>query len=160
MLFRSLFFRLALLAALSLAALIAALAGFNAAGGWPTAPAWKLAWPTLEALLWAAFVVGYVDAANAATGLWSRMLARIGEISYSIYLVHFMIIHSMVAFALPIAFSGRFVIDALLNTLLFALPATLLVATLTYRFVELPFLRLRGRYHRDAGSAPTGTGAA
>ena len=143
----------ALLATLALAAVVVALACFNAAGGWPITSAWKIAWPTVEAMLWAAFVIGYVDAANAATGLWSRALARIGEISYSIYLVHFIVIHTMVVYALPLAFSGRFVVDALLNTLLFALPVTLLISALTYRFVERPFLRLRGRYHRDA--APT-----
>ena len=142
----------AVLATLALLAMVAALACFNALGGWPTTPAWKIAWPTFEAVLWAAFVIGYVDAANAAKGLWSRVLARIGEISYSIYLVHFIVIHTMVAYALPLAFSGRFVIDALLNTLLFALPATLLISALTYRFVERPFLRLRGRYHRDTGA--------
>ena len=140
------------LAGLALLAVVAALAGFNALGGWPTTPAWKILWPTVEAVLWAAFLVGYVDAVNAAQGLWSRALARIGEISYSIYLVHYIVIHTMVVYALPYAFSGRFVVDALLNTLLFALPATLLVSTLTYRFVERPFLRLRGRYHHEVGA--------
>ena len=137
------------LAGTALVAIVVVLWRFNAAGGWPTQAAWKLVWPTCEGVLWAAFVIGYVDLANAAKGLWSRALARIGEISYSIYLIHYMVISTMVKFALPVAFSGRVAIDALLNTLLFALPATLLLATLTYRFVELPFLRLRGRYHRD-----------
>jgi peptidoglycan/LPS O-acetylase OafA/YrhL len=140
----------AVLAALSLGIVILALAALNAAGGWPVVTPWKILWPTFEGLLWAAFVIGYVDCANEARGVWSRVLARIGEISYSIYLIHYMVIAMMLKFALPVAFSGRVVIDALLNTLLLALPITLLVASLTYRFVELPFLRLRGRYHRDA----------
>jgi peptidoglycan/LPS O-acetylase OafA/YrhL len=140
----------ALLAGVSLVAAVVALALFNAAGGWPATPAWKLAWPTLEALLWAAFVIGYVGAANAATGLWSRLAARIGVISYSIYLMHFIVIWLLVRHELLVAFSGRFVVDALLETGLVALPLILAAATLTYRFVELPFLRLRGRYHRDA----------
>jgi peptidoglycan/LPS O-acetylase OafA/YrhL len=127
---------------------------FNAAGGWPVIAPWKILWPTLEGILWAAFVIGYVDCANAATGLWSRVLAKIGEISYSIYLVHFVVIWTLVKLALPFAPSGRYVVDALLETLLVALPITLAVSSLTYRFVELPFLRLRGRYHRDAGATP------
>jgi peptidoglycan/LPS O-acetylase OafA/YrhL len=133
---------------------VVALALFNAAGGWPATPAWKLAWPTLEALLWAAFVIGYVGAANAASGLWSRLVARIGEISYSIYLVHFIVIWLLVRYDLTFAFSGRFVIDAVLETALVALPSILVIASLTYRFVELPFLRLRGRYHRDDALGP------
>ena len=137
------------LAGAALAGAVLALWAFNSAGGWPTAPAWKIAWPTLEAILWAAFVVGYVDIANAATGSWSRWVARIGEISYSIYLVHFVVIHTLLQLGWRHAFTGRPVVDALLNTVLVALPLTLAISTLTYRWVERPFLRLRGRYHRD-----------
>lgn len=140
----------AMLAGGALAAAIGALAWFNAAGGWPAAPAWKVAWPTLEGLLWAAFVIGYVDAANAASGRWSRVVAGIGAISYSIYLVHFIVIWMLVRHDLSFAFTGHFAIDALLETGVIALPLTLAIASLSYRFVELPFLRLRGRYHRDA----------
>jgi peptidoglycan/LPS O-acetylase OafA/YrhL len=142
----------ALLAGASFALALLALACFNANGGWPVVALWKVFWPTLEGVLWAAFVVGYIDCANDARGLWSRLLAKVGEISYSIYLIHFLVITMMLKFAPPIEFSGRVVVDALLNTLLFALPATLFVASFTYRFVELPFLRLRGRYHRDAAA--------
>jgi peptidoglycan/LPS O-acetylase OafA/YrhL len=138
------------LAAVALATAGLALWWFNAAGGWPTAPAWKVAWPTLEAVLWAAFVIGYIDLANAATGAWSRWMARIGEISYSIYLVHFVVVSGLLQLAWLRAFTGRPVVDALLNTLLLALPLTLAISALTYRWVELPFLRLRGRYHREA----------
>ncbi|HEU4665941.1 MAG TPA: acyltransferase [Dokdonella sp.] len=146
----------AALAGAALAAMLAALAAFNAAGGWPATPAWTVAWPTVEAVLWAAFVVGYVDAANAATGLWSRLIARIGEISYSIYLVHFVVIWFLLRAGVRFAPSGRIVADALLETLLFALPLTLAIASLTYRYVERPFLRLRGRYHREAAGASPG----
>ncbi|MEO5625133.1 MAG: acyltransferase [Dokdonella sp.] len=139
----------ALLAGTSLAFALLALALFNANGGWPVVVWWKIFWPTLEGILWAAFVIGYIDCANDARGLWSLLLAKLGEISYSIYLIHFLIITMVINFALPVAFTGRVVVDALLNTLLLALPATLLLASLTYRCVERPFLRLRGRYHRD-----------
>lgn len=139
-----------MLAGSSLVVAVLALWGFNAVGGWPTAPAWKIAWPTLEAVLWAGFIIGYVDLANTAKGLWSRAVARIGEVSYSIYLVHYMVIDTLLRLGWARAFTGRPVVDALLNTLLFALPATLAISALTYRWVELPFLRLRGRYHREA----------
>ncbi|MGN6519439.1 MAG: acyltransferase family protein [Dokdonella sp.] len=149
----------AALAAGALVVAVAGLAAFNAAGGWPASPAWKAAWPTFEALFWAAFVIGYVEAANAATGAWSWLLARIGEVSYSIYLVHFVVIWALLRAGLGFAPSGRPVVDALLETALVALPITLAVASLTYRFVELPFLRLRGHYHRDpAGTSTQGMG--
>jgi peptidoglycan/LPS O-acetylase OafA/YrhL len=143
----------ALLAGAALVVVVAALAVLNAAGGWPATPAWKIAWPTVEALLWAAFVIGYVAAANIASGLWSRVVARIGEISYSIYLIHFIVIWMLVRYDLPLAFTGRLAVDAVLETGLVALPVTLAIAGLTYHFVERPFLRLRGRYHRDAADS-------
>lgn len=143
------------LAAVALAAVIAALYAFNAAGGWPLTAGWKTAWPTFEAALWAAFLVGYVDFVKDTNARWSRVLAWIGGISYSIYLTHYMVISTLIKYGGRIEFSGRLVVDALLDTVLIALPITLLMSALTYRFVELPFLRLRGRYLRDGGAAPT-----
>jgi len=143
------------LAAVALIAVVLALRGFNAQGGWPTTPGWKIAVPTIEGALWAAFVLGYVACANAASGLWSRALARIGEVSYSIYLLHFVVIWSLLRLGLPHVFTGGFVVDALLNTALVALPITLAVSALSYAFVERPFLRLRGNYHRDVAPAPS-----
>jgi len=142
------------LAATALVVIVLALWGFNAQGGWPTAPGWKIVVPTVEGALWAAFVLGYIACANAATGAWSRALARIGEVSYSIYLLHFVVIWSLLRLGLPHVFTGGFIIDALLNTALVALPITLAVSALGYAFVERPFLRLRGSYHRDAAPAP------
>lgn len=149
----------ALAALLALAGVVIALAAFNRAGGWPVTADWKVLWPTLEGVLWAAFLVGYVNWANAGSATWSRPLAWVGEISYSIYLVHFVIIHTMLESGFVLLPTGRPVVDAMLTTLLLVLPATLLVSALTYRFVEAPFLRLRGRYRRtpvptpDAGQA-------
>lgn len=138
----------AMLAGFILIVIVLSLYGFNAGGGWPVAPAWKIVWPTFEGVLWAAFVLGYVAWANRTNGVLSRALAGVGVVSYSIYLIHFIVIYAMVEYALPLAFTGDAVADALLNTLLFALPVTLAISALTYRYVELPFLRLRGGYHR------------
>ncbi len=144
---------LALVALLAIAWMLRAL---NAAGGWPTSPSWKVLLPNAEALLWAAFVLGYVTCVHRPDALWSRLLARIGEVSYSIYLLHFVVIWSLLRAGWLQVFTGGFVVDALLNTALLALPITLLVSALGYAVVERPFLGLRGNYHRDvAGRAPT-----
>ncbi len=143
----------AILAALALLAAILGLWALNASGGWPTTHGWKILMPTVEGAVWAAFVLGYVAWANDARRWWSRAVAWIGEISYSIYLLHFVVIWSLLRSGLVPVWSGRFVVDALLNTLLLALPITLAVSALSYRFVERPFLSLRGTYHRDQGAA-------
>ena len=139
----------AMVAGIALVAAILGLWAFNAQGGWPTTPSWKVLVPTVEGAVWAAFILGYVAWANAATRWWSRLLARIGEISYSIYLLHFVVIWSLLRSGLVPVWTGRYVLDALLNTLLLALPLTLAVSALSYAFIERPFLRLRGNYHRD-----------
>ncbi len=138
------------LAAASALALVLALWAFNAAGGWPLVAAWKLAWPTLEGALWTAFILGYVSFADRFQGPVSRAIAAIGVVSYSLYLTHFLVIHAMLRLGLVPAPSGNAVLDALLATVLLALPLALALSALTYRFVERPFLRLRGRYHREA----------
>ena len=146
----------ALIAVSALVVIVVALNVYNAAGGWPTTASWKIAWPTVEAVACAAFVIGYVAAANSARGLWSRVLARIGEISYSMYLIHFVVIQTIVLRGYAVAFTGRATVDALLNTVLFALPAMLVLSTLTFTFVEQPFLRMRRSYKRDAVPAAVG----
>ncbi len=138
------------LAAASVSAMVLALWAFNAAGGWPLVAAWKLAWPTLEGALWTAFILGYVAFADRFHGRFSRALAAIGVVSYSLYLTHFLVIHAFLHLGWVPVLTGDAVCDALLITVGLALPAALALSALTYRFVERPFLRLRGRYHRPA----------
>ena len=125
---------------------MALLWGFNRAGGWPVMSEWKLIWPTIEGAQWAAFILAYLGAANALpTGL-AAATARLGEISYSGYMVHFAAVQFVVRRRWFVRATGNDDYDAILTTMLVAFPIVVCLATLLFATIEKPFLRLRPRY--------------
>jgi peptidoglycan/LPS O-acetylase OafA/YrhL len=120
-----------------------ALWGFNRMGGWPALAAWKMLWPTAEGILSALFIYAYLCAAPRLPRMFSGALQRIGQLSYSLYLVH-MVIISLILDHLLAGVVITFPLPVIVLALV--LPGTLLLATLTYFGIEKPFLGLRGRY--------------
>jgi peptidoglycan/LPS O-acetylase OafA/YrhL len=98
----------------------------------------------------AAVVLGWVATATNERAVWSRLLSRLGEISYSLYLTHFMVLTTLVAHVDLPRLGGSPWGDALVWSLLVFLPLSVALATLTYSVVEKPFLELRRRYVRSA----------
>jgi peptidoglycan/LPS O-acetylase OafA/YrhL len=78
--------------------------------------------------------------------------SKLGEISYSVYLIHFAVVAGIIRHGLYIRPTGNGYYDALATTLLVALPIALAISLLTYRTVELPFLRMRPKYITARGS--------
>ena len=83
-----------------------------------------------------------------------RPLEALGRISFTIYLLHFIVvlivdIHGWILrpFANPCS-------DALLATAVIVLPITLVCARLSYATIEAPFLALRRRYATSMPMAP------
>ena len=74
---------------------------------------------------------------------WTKPLAGLGRISYGAYLFHMGLLHLavLVVFAVLPIHHGAFAIDWLV-----ALPLTILAAMLSYRYFEMPFLRLKQRF--------------
>lgn len=142
--------------------------GFNMAGGYyGTGPGSGSDWlwiiiPTVEGLAFGAVIVGYENARIKVPALIDHVLARIGEASYSIYLLHFIVFVPLAkALAAQGLAMGEFHVSLLLAVATF--PAIVLMALLSYHLVERPFLRLRlgygesGKAHKPApGPAPTG----
>ncbi len=129
---------------------VAALFAFNRLGGYPAKATWKVLWPTLEGGVWALFLLSYLAVSPSIGRRVSAALAKVGELSFSMYLLH----HSLTWFVVR----RGWVIDpgwgrptaAVLTTTLVALPIVLAVSALTYNAIEKPFLALRGRYVREA----------
>jgi peptidoglycan/LPS O-acetylase OafA/YrhL len=149
--------RLPLLLWVSLAVLPLLLFAFNQVGSLKNQSEWKVLWPTLEALLWAGFVIGYMEESRRLPDWLSRGLASVGEVSFSMYLLHMAVIAAVFKLGL-IPFHAGPVADAFLNGLLLVLPLTVAVSWITFRVIERPFLMLRVRYlegrQRGAGGVP------
>ncbi|MDN3296688.1 acyltransferase [Streptomyces ficellus] len=136
-------------AALTLA--VGLLWSFNQVHGFVSDSPLKLAWSSAEGAVWALVVAAYV-ANRGPGGALSRAAARLGEVSFSVYLTHFMVLTVICEYGygwLPRGLPP--VWGAFLVTLLVALPVTVGLSFLTYHAIELPFLRLRRPY---VGGAP------
>jgi peptidoglycan/LPS O-acetylase OafA/YrhL len=134
---------------------MAAWHAFNISGGFygtPNSPLW-IVLPTLQGLAFGAVIVGYEQARFQLPRAADRALAKVGEVSYSIYLLHFIfyptIVKQLVNAGVDMA---SFAIALAVAALTF--PLIVCVAMLSYRFIEQPFLRLRGTYDRKPAPAP------
>lgn len=110
----------------------------------PRQTAW-IWWGSVEALLWAAFALAYMGARLRLPARVDRWLARGGELSFSLYLWHTLVIfivHHYLGFP-------RVTGHPAADLAIIAVPVLVLsigFAWLSYRVIEQPFLALRGRY--------------
>ncbi|CDN43082.1 Putative Acyltransferase, partial [Paenibacillus sp. P22] len=125
---------------------ITELFAFNRLGGWQISANWKVIWPTTEGTLWAVFIVSYVKVFSENKNIIQKSLSRIGEISFSIYLIHYIIVKLVIYRHWTISFSSNAFRDGMLNSLILVVPITILISILTYHVVEKPFLKFRGKY--------------
>jgi peptidoglycan/LPS O-acetylase OafA/YrhL len=120
---------------------------FHTSGGYPgVSPTIWFVWPTVEAVGWALFSLSYMAAVDWLPKLVSRVCAYVGELSFSIYLTHFIVIRFMCQQRWFVKFSADLTLSAMLNTLLFVVPTTLALSSLTYFLIERPFLKMRKAY--------------
>ena len=136
---------------------------FNIAGGFygtSASPLWNVI-PTLQGLVFGALIVGYEHARISLPHFADRALAKVGEFSYSIYLLHFIFYPTTVKqltaagfdmTSLPVALAFAFA----------TFPVIVRLAMLSYRFIEQPFLKMRANYERKGKAlqpvtAPAGT---
>ncbi|MCU1594367.1 MAG: hypothetical protein JWO12_1759 [Frankiales bacterium] len=137
---------------LSAAAAVAMLWGFNQAHGFAEPEGWRVAWVDVEGLVWATVIASYVAVFERRRGVVTRVLARLGEVSFSVYLLHYAVVVGVVTTAnhLILGTKGT-VASGFLSGLLVALPITFALAFLTYSAIEKPFLNLRVKYLRGTG---------
>ncbi|UQE03285.1 acyltransferase (plasmid) [Bradyrhizobium japonicum] len=119
---------------------------FNNLGGMPLAKLWKIWWPTIEGTMWAAFIVTYLSVGRYLPAVIATAVTKVGEVSYSVYLLHFAVIFAVIKRGAYVQVTGNGYYDAILTSLLVVAPISVLLGGLAYHTVELPFLRLRPRY--------------
>lgn len=132
---------------LTAAAALALVYLFHLGGGWPQERPLRIVWTTIEGALWAVFLVAYIGFARLIPAWVSRPIASVGIVSYSMYLMHFVVIYIMTEKGWYLDLPTGPVADALLTTLLVVAPVTLALSALSYRVIEQPFLALRTRYY-------------
>jgi len=108
-------------------------------------PKFWIYWSNMEAILWGVVILAYMSSPIKIPGLIDKFLAWGGELSYSFYLWHGLIIFLMYQYLGALAPFNSMAANLLLNFIM-VLPALLGFAWLSYRTIELPFLGLRKRY--------------
>lgn len=119
-------------------------------GAFPDGAVSKAKWiilPTVQGLMFAALALAYL--LSRWRPPFSRQLAYLGRISYSMYAWHTLV------FLIAVRFGLRFLPPYELGALV-VLPVTAAISALSYRLIEEPFLSMRVRYTRpeivpDAG---------
>ena len=119
--------------------------GYYLTGGYPSASSLWIWLPTVEGITFASMIAWYETSFNHGRGILSVAVSRVGEYSYSIYLLHFFVVFAY----------AKWINLHLINIENFyvALPVAVLafislipVGYLSMRYIEKPFLRLRQPY--------------
>ena len=122
----------------------------NQHGGWQDSSWWKMFWPSIEGSLWAAFIIFYLVGRLQVPGVISWLLCGVGRISYSIYLLHFIVLQIAINHNFCIKCSeSHLVFSAFVNAGLVIFPLTIVLSILTYTFIEKPFLEMRVVYKKS-----------
>jgi peptidoglycan/LPS O-acetylase OafA/YrhL len=125
---------------------------FDVQGGFylnPTYPSPARIWillPTLEGITFASLIAWYDTSFTHSQGILSTALSKVGEYSYSIYLLHFFIVfraaewihHNLLELS-------SFYVALPVSVLAFA--AMVPIGYLSMKLIEGPFLKLRRQYY-------------
>lgn len=119
--------------------------GFYQNPSYPSpSPLWIIL-PTIEGIAYATGIAWYDNSFSHSTSGISKFIGRIGEYSYSIYLLHFFVVFH----------AARFVNERIMDISNFYLACCwalvffvlmILPGYFSFRFIEAPFLQLRKRY--------------
>lgn len=141
---------------LSVVAVIGWLTIFNHRGGWPTGGELPILWPTLDAATYSFLLLTYVSFSKWVPRIVALPLEGIGAVSFSVYLVHFPVIHLLIRRGWVLGNAATWERSAMLSTTLLLAPAVLALSALTYFVIEKPFLSLRRVYLRPVAIAIRG----
>lgn len=109
-----------------------------------------IAWPSIEAGMWAVIGIFYVAIARRVPARVLRPLQYVGMISFSLYLLHYPILKAIYRSGLVINLPDHAFLSGLATTGLVLLPLSVAAATLTFYIIEKPPLALRRQYARPA----------
>jgi peptidoglycan/LPS O-acetylase OafA/YrhL len=118
--------------------------GFYQSPSYPSPyPIW-IVLPTIEAVFFSSLIAYYDSSFSFRDQGISALIAKIGTYSYSIYLTHFFYVFWMTSVFDSLFRTHNFYFLIVGGAACFLIAAVL--ASVSYRFIELPFLRLRRNY--------------
>lgn len=98
---------------------------------------------TVEATLWALVIYAYLTANFKINKRADTVLSYLGTLSFSMYLLHRPVYYVIQRNGLPVDSEPMLHI---LKVVLIVIPATVIASSITYRFIEKPFLSMRVKY--------------
>jgi peptidoglycan/LPS O-acetylase OafA/YrhL len=112
-------------------------------------------WPTVQGLLWAAFILAYLCARLRLP--FSRFFAELGKYSYSIYAWHTLVMLVLLKYPqLTAPFLQLPGFPAYWLCLVLIFPLSVALAALSYHVIEAPFLAMRVKYVSGRANTPEG----
>ncbi|MNW33492.1 O-acetyltransferase OatA [compost metagenome] len=119
----------------------------NKLGGWPVVAFWKVFWPSIEGSVWSIFLISYVKLFRENKNFLQRALSKIGEMSFSIYLIHYIVLVIIRDHGWFFNFVNLSPLkNSLISSIIIIMPIVFIISVLTYNNIEKPFLQLRKRY--------------
>lgn len=98
---------------------------------------------TIEAVCWGGVIISYLSMNLFNSSALDKGLARLGELSFSIYLLHLPIIDMLNK---TFSYSSPTTLTELFWTFFWKVPVVIMIAFLTFNVVEKPFMSLRVKY--------------
>lgn len=139
-------------------AVVALLSVLNHSGGITSWHFWRVMYPEVEAVLWASFIAAYLIAKPLKGVGLDRLLYGVGQISFSLYILHYAIQREFWIIFYPTFFTGWIgsIYGVLAVSVLIAV-AMSAISALSYFLIEKPFIDMRGKYLLPINLHPTHT---
>ncbi|MDD9888924.1 MAG: acyltransferase [Gammaproteobacteria bacterium] len=133
---------------------LASLYTFNQFGGGGLNNSVWIYWTTLEGAAWAFFVLGYLSIARHYPALINKGLVGLGTVSYSIYLVHYVVLDFFMQRNLDTLINlDNPLGTAVIKVFVIVMPLVIAISAATYYCIERPFLRRRATYVQQEAAA-------
>jgi peptidoglycan/LPS O-acetylase OafA/YrhL len=144
---------------LLLAAVLAAgtfewLTAWDGLGAGAGSPLW-IVWPTISGVIWAYFALSYASCRIPLPAFVNQSLARLGALTFSLYVMHDFAVVWSLKHARSLALTGDGDTDVALQAVLIALPLSVGIAWCTFHLVEKQFFIFRRKYVEPAPPVPS-----